>query len=225
MANFLDALLRGGAAWRDGNGDPPFELGHDGDYYLDRDSGDVYARAAGAYAFVTNLHGDAGTPGAAGEAGTAPIASADMTNSYSGPPAPGGLIPWDGGAVVAIGTVVLDIAEGQIGVIWVTLNVYVTTGCYADVLLNVDDGTTVVTAARTTIAYVSPWVLTRGVSSDPDVAGWATMSAMHVITVPTVGPQNFGVTLALAAPLYSGKAGLSGVRTVGVVFPAGTIFT
>jgi hypothetical protein len=54
-----------GAKWWSGTGVPDPGIGADGDYYLADDTGDVYAKAAGAWAFDTNITGPDGTPGAA----------------------------------------------------------------------------------------------------------------------------------------------------------------
>jgi hypothetical protein len=60
IANLIGPAGSGGAAgtvWRDGAGTPNDAVGANGDYYLDDDTGDVYARSAGAYGLVANIKG------------------------------------------------------------------------------------------------------------------------------------------------------------------------
>lgn len=59
-----------GSTWRNGSGAPANGLGINGDYYLNNDTGDVYAKAAGVYNVVTNIIGPAGTDGIDGGAGS-----------------------------------------------------------------------------------------------------------------------------------------------------------
>jgi hypothetical protein len=54
-----------GSVWRNGSGAPAAGLGADGDYYLDTATGDVYAKAAGAYTVQGNIKGPAGSGGTA----------------------------------------------------------------------------------------------------------------------------------------------------------------
>lgn len=58
-----------GSAWHSGSGAPGSGLGADGDYYLNADNGDVYAKAAGAWSVVANIKGPPGDPGAPGADG------------------------------------------------------------------------------------------------------------------------------------------------------------
>lgn len=60
-----------GATWRTGAGAPDNGTGVDGDLYLDTTSGEVYKRAAGAYAVQADITGPAGADGAPGAAGVA----------------------------------------------------------------------------------------------------------------------------------------------------------
>jgi hypothetical protein len=55
-----------GSVWRNGSGAPLDSLGIDGDYYLDDDTGDVYARSLGSYSIAANIKGPQGDPGAGG---------------------------------------------------------------------------------------------------------------------------------------------------------------
>lgn len=71
-----------GAVWRDGTGAPANGLGANGDYYLDRTTGDVYVRAAGTYSVVTNIMGPAGDDGTDGVDG----ASGSVWRDGSGVP-------------------------------------------------------------------------------------------------------------------------------------------
>lgn len=50
-----------GSVWRDGSGVPSNGLGVNGDYYLDDDTGLVYAKAGGTYSQVADIHGDPST--------------------------------------------------------------------------------------------------------------------------------------------------------------------
>ena len=81
------------SVWRDGVGVPSNSLGADGDYYLDDATGDVYARASGAYSVVAHLHGVAGDTGATGPTGpqgpTGPTGPTGSTGS-TGPTGPTG---------------------------------------------------------------------------------------------------------------------------------------
>ncbi|HEX3817535.1 MAG TPA: hypothetical protein VHW03_04535 [Chthoniobacterales bacterium] len=52
-----------GSVWRNGSGVPSDSLGADGDYYLDDDAGNVYAKAAGAYTLVAEITGPPGSQG------------------------------------------------------------------------------------------------------------------------------------------------------------------
>lgn len=58
-----------GATWRSSTGAPANSLGVDGDFYFDGATGNVYKKAAGAYAFVVNLVGPQGTQGPQGVQG------------------------------------------------------------------------------------------------------------------------------------------------------------
>lgn len=70
----------GGAAWLNGVGAPDAGDGEDGDYYLDTDTSDVYAREAGTWDLIGNIKGDPGPPGPPGPASTVP--------GPAGPPGP-----------------------------------------------------------------------------------------------------------------------------------------
>jgi hypothetical protein len=59
----------GGSTWYNGSGAPAGGLGADGDYYLDDDTGNVYAKAAGVWSVVANIKGPTGTTGATGATG------------------------------------------------------------------------------------------------------------------------------------------------------------
>lgn len=50
----------GGGAWYNGSGAPSGGLGADGDYYLDDDTGDVYAKTAGVWSVAANIKGPTG---------------------------------------------------------------------------------------------------------------------------------------------------------------------
>jgi hypothetical protein len=73
----------GGSAWLNGTGAPDAGDGEDGDYYLDTDTGDVYARAAGAWELEGNIKGPEGAVGPAGPAGEASTVPGPV-----GPPGP-----------------------------------------------------------------------------------------------------------------------------------------
>jgi type VI secretion system secreted protein VgrG len=57
------------AKWLSGNRVPGMALGKDGDYYLNSESGDVYAKVSGEWTVVTNIIGPAGPQGAKGDLG------------------------------------------------------------------------------------------------------------------------------------------------------------
>ncbi len=65
LANAAGTVLRSGA------GAPSNDVGSDGDYYLDTDTGDLYLRASGTYSVTGNLKGADGTNGADGADGIA----------------------------------------------------------------------------------------------------------------------------------------------------------
>lgn len=81
-----------GGVWRSGNGVPANTLGADGDYYLNSATGQVYKKAGGAYAFVVNIMGPAGS------------GSGDMSKSAYDPDGDGKVtaavsadtVPWTG---------------------------------------------------------------------------------------------------------------------------------
>jgi hypothetical protein len=68
------------AAWMNGTAAPAAGIGKDGDYYLNTVTGDVYAKASGAWTVVTNIVGPMGSMGLQGLAGatgaTGPIGPA-----------------------------------------------------------------------------------------------------------------------------------------------------
>lgn len=88
--NDLDYISgAGGAAWLNGAGAPAPALGEKGDYYLDTDTSDVYAKDGGAWAVVGNIKGDKGgkgdpstVPGPPGPPG--PSSSCFPTASFDG---------------------------------------------------------------------------------------------------------------------------------------------
>lgn len=89
MASYLQlpyvGAAGGGAIWRSGSGTPSDALGHDGDFYLDADTGDVYERADGTYALVANISGPRGSPGDRGPAGPpGPASSAYFGATFDG---------------------------------------------------------------------------------------------------------------------------------------------
>lgn len=47
----------GGSTWFNGSGAPSGGTGSDGDYYLDVDTGDVYAKASGGWTLIANIKG------------------------------------------------------------------------------------------------------------------------------------------------------------------------
>ncbi len=53
-----------GSTWYSGTGAPPIALGTTGDFYLDRNNGDVWERNGTGWSFATNLKGDAGASAA-----------------------------------------------------------------------------------------------------------------------------------------------------------------
>lgn len=58
--NDLDYIATGGgggSAWLNGSGAPDPGDGANGDYYLDVDTGDVYAKAAGTWTLIANIKG------------------------------------------------------------------------------------------------------------------------------------------------------------------------
>ena len=86
----IPTALGAGSVWRDGSGIPDNGLGADGDYYLDHDSGNIYARIAGVYALIGNMTGPIGPTGAAGAAG------ADGIMGPAGPAGAAGSVWRDG---------------------------------------------------------------------------------------------------------------------------------
>ena len=58
-----------GSVWYTGKGIPDNLLGKSGDFYLDRDSGDVYQRITYEWVYQTNIKGPAGTDGTGGTGG------------------------------------------------------------------------------------------------------------------------------------------------------------
>ncbi len=59
-----------GATWTEGNGAPDDANGKDGDFYLDRDTNDIYKKESGSWTKIGNLNGDKGDQGDAGTDGT-----------------------------------------------------------------------------------------------------------------------------------------------------------
>lgn len=60
-----------GSTWHDGAGAPAGGLGHDLDYYLNSENGDVYHKSEGSWSVVMNLIGPQGPEGPQGEIGPA----------------------------------------------------------------------------------------------------------------------------------------------------------
>ncbi|MGH3428472.1 MAG: hypothetical protein ACRDQZ_13045 [Mycobacteriales bacterium] len=108
-----------GSTWFDGAGVPAGGTGIDGDYYLRTSNGDVYAKAAGAWAVVGNILGPigaagaAGAPGAVGPAGADGVDGADGAPGAAGPTGPAGPAPAGTGYVHVTGGV-LDAAVAPI---------------------------------------------------------------------------------------------------------------
>jgi len=50
-----------GSTWRNGAGVPSDSIGSNGDYYLDTNTGDIYAKSTGAYGLVMNIKGPPGS--------------------------------------------------------------------------------------------------------------------------------------------------------------------
>lgn len=50
-----------GSTWRNGAGVPNNATGNDGDYWIDTNTGDIYAKATGAYGLVMNIKGPPGS--------------------------------------------------------------------------------------------------------------------------------------------------------------------
>ena len=79
------------AVWLSGNSVPAVGIGKDGDYYLNTASGDVSAKAGGAWSVVTNIVGATGAAGAKGDKGDAGsngangVAGSNGTNGATGP--------------------------------------------------------------------------------------------------------------------------------------------
>ena len=98
-----------GSHWTSGTGAPSGQLGTDGDFYLDTNSGDLYSHTSGTWTMQGNLSGAAGTPGTTGPSG-AP-GSVGPTGP-AGPPGPTGTMPPWGSSV---GYDSVTILPGQTG--------------------------------------------------------------------------------------------------------------
>jgi len=72
------------SVWHNGSGAPSGELGADGDYYLDNDTGDTYQKSSGSWSSIGNIRGQQGDPGAPG------------ATWHSGSGSPGGELGADG---------------------------------------------------------------------------------------------------------------------------------
>ena len=68
-ATFITAPNGTAAKWLSGPTIPAASLGSNGDYYLQTGTGDVYAKASGAWTFTTNIKGPTGATGPQGLAG------------------------------------------------------------------------------------------------------------------------------------------------------------
>jgi hypothetical protein len=104
------------SVWRDGSGAPADALGNDGDYYLNNDTGDVYAKQEGIYSVVANIKGPAGANGAAGADGAPGNDGAPGADGAAG--APGSVWRTGSGAPADIlgadGDYYLDTATGDV---------------------------------------------------------------------------------------------------------------
>jgi type VI secretion system secreted protein VgrG len=75
------------AKWLSGTRVPGIALGKDGDYYLNSESGDVYAKALGEWTVITNIIGPAGLQGAKGDPG---VQGLQGLTGATGPQGPAG---------------------------------------------------------------------------------------------------------------------------------------
>lgn len=118
-----------GTVLRNGHGVPANTLGVDGDYYLDDDTGFLYARSGGTYASVANLTGPVGATGGAGATGPAGPTGPQGPTGAGGTGTPGSV--WREGAGTPSNSLGVD---GDFYLNGTTGDVYLrTSGSYAAV--------------------------------------------------------------------------------------------
>lgn len=220
----------GGATWYHGSGVPSSGLGVNGDFYLNDDSSDYYAKAAGAWTLAGNLKGSTGATGAAGAQGSQ--GATGNTGPQGDPGADGEGVPVGGTA----GQVLTKVDGVDYNTAWTAPSAVTVNS--TDIVDSTAAGRTLLTdanaaAQRTSLGLGSAAVAATG---DFDAAGTAAsavaaLSSVYqpldsdLTAIAALTTTSFGrglLALADAAALRT-STGLGGAAVLNVGTAAGTV--